>query len=1228
MPKALKDYCIAAVIVCLGFDTQAGPLTPERYTLLSRSNPAHMDVTLDRAQWQWVRNKRELVVGTSAPDYPPFDMTLTGRDYEGFTADYVGILGRVLDLPVKVLRFASRDEAIQALSRGEIDLLGSANGYEAASRGIMLSTPYAVDQPVLVTRAGEARPLNGDLNGLRLSMVYHYLPPDEIAALYPKARLQTFPSFQSAINAVAFNQADVFLGDTISTHYVINKGYLNNVQMANFGKHEANGFSFAVEATNPVLLDIVNRVLKGIPVEERIAISKRWGAGSDLMLTDQKLQLNQREERWIAQHPTVRVVFNEAYAPLTFFDGAGNFSGVTADLLELIRLRTGLSFQVSHAASMNDMTNQLSQGQADLIGAMIPSEERQNRFNFSRPYMDNVFVLVTRKETSAPSNLDQLDGKRVALALSSPILPFLREQHPGIYPVEVDNPAQALDLLAHGRTEGAITSLFSASYFLSSRALNDTLQMRVTVGQEPARIAMATSRNATELTSILDKALSSIAPEDLAAINNRWRTYTPPSSGAWHDYQLLIYQIIGGASLLLLGSLAWNAWMRRQIKQRERAERALNDQFEFMSALVNGTPHPIYVRDRDGLLQMCNESYLAAFAARREDVIGQSILDGVLSDTEEALGYVEDYKRVMAENEPLILDRSLHIGGRELTIYHWILPFRDSLGKVQGIIGGWIDISERRQLIEQLQTAKDLADDANRAKSTFLATMSHEIRTPMNAVIGMLELALKRADHGHLDRPAIEVAYSSAKDLLELIGDILDIARIESGRLSLSPERANLRQLVESVVRVFDGLARQKSLTLALDLDARTNTDVLIDPLRFKQILSNLISNAIKFTELGQVKITLQTEAGRNPQQMRVQVVIHDSGIGITEQDQQRLFAPFAQVDQSGQLARTGAGLGLVICRSLCEMMGGHLTLSSRPGDGTRIEMTFEFTTLEPLDAKSVAREAAPHASAQLHILIVDDHPANRLLLFEQLCFLGHRCDMAVQGAEALERWQAERFDLVIADCNMPVMNGYDLTRALRRLEQSEARPRCTVLGYTANAQPEEKQRCQDAGMDDCLFKPISLTALNDRLSKVMPLRAASAQGAVVAVATGTAKPPQEVFDPLTIEALTGGRADMNARLLDQLIDSIRQDRAELNASTLPEQLKDIGHKVRGAANIISATAVIEACEALEAACEAAAPDATVGERQAALDAAMGVLEQALVAYRGKTPAPKARPLA
>jgi two-component system sensor histidine kinase EvgS len=1206
MSNGLKDYRTLAMIACLGFSAQANSATVDRYELLSRSNPAHMEVTLDHEQWQWVRNKRELVLGTSAPDYPPFDMTLTGHQYEGFTADYAGIIGRALDLPVKVQRYESRDAALIALKQGEVDLLGSANGYEAADPAVKLSTPYAVDQPVLVTRVGESRSLSDNLNGLRLSMVYHYLPPQDISALYPKARLQTFPSFQSAINAVAFNQADVFLGDTISTHYLIGKGYLNNVQMANFGKHEANGFSFAAQAENTTLMDIVNRVLKGIPVEERIAISKRWGAGSDLMLTDQKLQFTQREERWIAQHPTVRVVINDAYAPLTFFDASGNFRGVTADLLELVRLRTGLKFQVSNAPNMNDMMNQVIQGRADLIGAMIPSDERENRFNFSRPYLDNSFVLVTRKEPSSPANLEQLDGKRIALTLGSPVLSYLQKSAPGIYPVEVDNPSQALDMLAHGRVEGAITSLLSASYYLSSRALHDSLQMRVTVGDDPARIAMATSRNATELSGILDKALSSIAPEDLMVINNRWRSYIPASHGAWQDYQLLIYQIVIGAGLLLLGSLAWNAWMRRQIKQRERAERALSDQFEFMSALVNGTPHPIYVRDRAGLLKICNDSYLAAFAAERDEVIGKSILDGVLSDSEEAQGYVEDYQRVMDEDIPLILDRSLHIGDRQLTIYHWILPFRDSLGKVQGIIGGWIDISERRLLIEQMQSAKELADDANRAKSTFLATMSHEIRTPMNAVIGMLELALKRADQGQLDRPAIEVAYSSAKDLLELIGDILDIARIESGRLSLSPERANLRQLVESVVRVFDGLARQKSLTLVLKLDPRINIDVLVDPLRFKQILSNLISNAIKFTEQGQVKITLQAEDGPTPQQLRVQVTIHDSGIGISDEDQLRLFAPFAQVDNAGQLARTGAGLGLVICRSLCEMMGGKLSLESRPGTGTRIDMTYDLTTLDPVDVLSTPRVTEPQPEQSLSILIVDDHPANRLLLFEQLCFLGHHCEIAVHGAEGLQRWRSEPFDVVIADCNMPVMNGYDLTRHIRDQELSESRPRCTILGYTANAQPEETRRCRDAGMDDCLFKPISLTALNEHLSKV------------IALPRRPLFDNPETFDPDSITALTGGREGMARRLIEQLITSLHDDREELNAlmpEADPRHLRDIGHKIRGAARIISARHVVEMCEALEDACDE--PDAVdiIAARHAALNTAMNSLEQALRAH-------------
>lgn len=491
--------------------------------------------------------------------------------------------------------------------------------------------------------------------------------------------------------------------------------------------------------------------------------------------------------------------------------------------------------------------------------------------------------------------------------------------------MEVSDTFKASEMLAQGNVDGAVNSLVIANYFLSSQVFQDKLQISASIGTLPATFALATPRRAVELSSILDKALLSISPDEMGVINSRWRGYTPASDSYWRNYHELIAQIIIGTGLLLLISLTWNAYMRRQIKHRKMAERALNDQFEFMRALVNETPHPIYVRDRKGLLQTCNDSYLQVFGVKREEVIGKSVVQMDMALESEAAQYHADYQRVVAEGNPLILDRSLHIHGKKLTIYHWILPYRDSDGEVQGVIGGWIDISDRRQLFDELRAAKERADEANRAKSTFLATMSHEIRTPMNAVIGMLELTLKRADQGHLDRPAIEVAYNSAKDLLELIGDILDIARIESGRLSLAPERVNLREVIESVVRVFDGLARQKTLRLLLEFDTDLDdTTVLIDPLRFKQVLSNLVSNAIKFTEHGQVKIKVQVQATPLPNEIQMKLVVEDTGIGISRDDQSRLFEPFAQADNSGHLARSGAGLGLVICRSLCEMMGGN----------------------------------------------------------------------------------------------------------------------------------------------------------------------------------------------------------------------------------------------------------------------------------------------------------------
>jgi len=416
MPRRIKDYLI---ILSAGLCFSTAVLAnhqpgPEHFTLLSRAGSVQLETNLNKTQRQWLQNKRELVLGTAAPDYPPFDLTSSGRDYEGLTADYAGLLAKALALPVKVLRYPSREAAIRALETGDIDLLGSSNGFEAANPNLTLSEPYAVDQPVLVTREGETRSLNDGLAGMRLALVYHYLPLAEVEKLYPQAIIRAYPSYQNALNAVAFDQADVFLGDTISTHYMINKGYLKNIRMANFGKHEAYGFSFAMPQHQRTLLSIVDAVLATVPMNEREMIAKRWSAGSDILLSDQKLQLTQREERWLKDHPVVKVVVNETFAPLTFFDADGNFRGITADLLELVRLRTGLRFEIRRERDVNEMIEQVDAGKADIIGAIVPSAEREAQLNFSRPYLENSYVLLTRKEPNAPLNLEQMAGTRQA----------------------------------------------------------------------------------------------------------------------------------------------------------------------------------------------------------------------------------------------------------------------------------------------------------------------------------------------------------------------------------------------------------------------------------------------------------------------------------------------------------------------------------------------------------------------------------------------------------------------------------------------------------------------------------------------------------------------------------------------------------------------------------------------------------------------------------------------
>lgn len=358
------------------------------------------------------------------------------------------------------------------------------------------------------------------------------------------------------------------------------------------------------------------------------------------------------------------------------------------------------------------------------------------------------------------------------------------------------------------------------------------------------------------------------------------------------------------------------------------------------------------------------------------------------------------------------------------------------------------------------------------AKTHFLAMMSHEIRTPLNAILGILELQIAQTQH---TQPMLEVAHDAAKDLLALVGDVLDMSRIESGHMPLEPSAQELVSLTRAVVLLFEEASEQKQLALRFSVVGGARCPVLIDPWRYKQILSNLVSNAIKFTREGEIRITLSHQI-TDAQRVAVSLSVTDTGPGIAPEHQARLFTPFAQFGPNEDGARNGSGLGLAICRALCELMAGKLTLNSTPGKGTCVILQL---TLPPSHEPCPAQRSLPAIPVSTvkgrRVMIVDDYRPNLLLLRHQLELLGHQVIEAQSGEEALATWHAHKpFDYILMDCNMPLMDGFTLAKTIRLQEQQQAISRATLLGFTASAQQEIIEQCQQAGMDGCLFKPCS----------------------------------------------------------------------------------------------------------------------------------------------------------
>jgi PAS domain S-box-containing protein len=559
-------------------------------------------------------------------------------------------------------------------------------------------------------------------------------------------------------------------------------------------------------------------------------------------------------------------------------------------------------------------------------------------------------------------------------------------------------------------------------------------------------------------------------------------TTETPAPGGLRNYRIISTPIKADD-----GSVSAVIEVVEDITNEVTAEQTIRRSEEFVRNIIDSVDEGFIVFDADFRIITCNRTFCIWFGLNREDIQSKNMHDISEQYLCSGNGMEEIRSDVFTTGQSrtttlkhVLADGSL----RHHTIK--LFPLKDETGTVTSVIETIQDITEQFLLIEEQQHLMEAAEAANRAKSEFLANMSHEIRTPMNGIMGMSQL-LEYTDLTQEQKEYLDAIMISSKNLLQLINDILDLSKIESGTIELEQKSFRLIDCINELIKTQSGIIQAKGLSITAAIQADVPDLVMSDPLRLKQILLNIIGNAIKFSESGNITVSAKVLERHGDISVCV-ISVSDTGIGISEDNLKRIFAPFIQADASMARKYGGTGLGLAISRRLVELMNGHIDVDSCLGEGTTFSVTIPFLldphNLQP-DPLTRNTRLQVYSARQLRILVAEDSEINCKVICGFLAKMGIQFECAQDGHEAVEKWRRGNFDLILMDIQMPVMTGEEALTAIRKLE-SDRGGHIPVVALTAHALNLDRDRLLAFGFDVYLSKPIEFELLMECIEKLV----------------------------------------------------------------------------------------------------------------------------------------------